>query len=64
MSNANANAFPSSHTTTTSTNTKISPYIWFDPSYLNTKAGLIKAVVSVITYHIFSFFCFFNKNNF
>ena len=44
------NAFPSSHTTTTSTNTKMSPFLSFDPSYLNTKPGLIKAVVSVTFY--------------
>jgi hypothetical protein len=42
---SNAGGFPGS--VTTSTTTKVTPLIWFDATYLNTKEGALKAAVVV-----------------
>ncbi|XP_015790577.1 CKLF-like MARVEL transmembrane domain-containing protein 4 [Tetranychus urticae] len=54
---SNVGGFPTTinTATTTSTTTKVTPFVWFDPTYLKTIPGLIKAISSAVV--LIGFIC-------
>jgi hypothetical protein len=52
---SSAGAFPGSHTTATTATIKITPLIWFDSAYVQTRPGFLKAAIVVI--NLIAFIC-------